>query len=255
MQGRLTLSYCFLISLAAASACTGGDSLLIVEGPADTDRGRDAGALDAGRTYGAQLDGTAPALDAQAIDARARDDAQAGDAQAGDAQAVVDAQALLAARLAQLTTSQTTWQALHAASPGPYWYAEENCMDNSDKGSFFIIQVEPTTSRVFEQRTIERAECEARVDRYGSLFNPNGGLDSVEELYDLCAAQLRNEPRSSFALDTRGVIKACWFGGPEDCKDSCGSGFYLRDWQFGLAHTIGDAGVHQDGGVRADAGS
>jgi len=181
--------------------------------------------------------------------------ARVDDARVDDAQ--VDAsQALLAAHLAELTTSRAKWRELAAASPGPYWYKEENCVFHAGGGDVNTIQVEQNISRKYEGYAIALSDCEATVNRYGGLFAPSGELVTMEQLYERCETQLRSRPESNFVLDARGVIKACWIGTAENppCNDACGSGFYLRDWQFGKAQPTPDGGVRKDAGVTVDAG-
>jgi hypothetical protein len=241
-QLTTTLQTMLALSLALLSACGDDDK---PSEPDGLDGGRDASTADGGRP-----DGAAPGFDAS--DANLLD-AQLHDAQATDAR-VDDAQALLASRLAQLTTSRAKWRELAAASPGPYWYADENCVLNGVGGQVSKIQVEPPTSRLYEQVTIARADCQVYTNRYSTRITNGGGTESMDQLYDVCDVQLRRLPASTFSLDARGVIKACFSSTAENCLDTCGSGFYLRDWQFGNATPTPDAGVHPDAGVPTDAG-
>lgn len=225
------------LSVALVSACEPTDQN---EPPGSSIRDRDASALDAGHVDVAHLDAGPAAKDASTE--------QASDA-TSDA-----ADASSSPHLAQLSQSRASWQALRAASPGAYWYAEENCAANSVQGSVEVVQVESNMARDRGAVAIPRSSCEALVDRYGRLYDADGKLRTMEQLYDLCEAQLRREPASNFAVDARGVIKACWYRQLSNCLDSCGSGFYLRDVQFGLAPMTFDAGTPRDGGILTDAG-
>lgn len=245
MACRLTTGFhTVLLSCALLAAC-GDDTPSEAAG---IDGGNDASTADAGRDAAPGLD----ASDAQALDAQLHD-AQVSDAQV-DAQ-VDGSQALLATRLAQLTTSRAKWRELAAASPGPYWYADENCVLNGIGGQVSTIQVEPPTARVYEAITIARADCEVHTNRYSTEITPGGGTETMDQLYDLCESQLRKLPASNFTIDPRGVIKACFSSTADNCLDSCGSGFYLRNWQFGVATPTPDGGVRDAGGVFTDAGS